>query len=484
MALSGPEALKSLDDAVRDIRQEEDGIAKRLSRRAERMAKLRETEAELFRQLAEIRLSADERNEMAGRLIRAEERAHEMIAAHAGALDEAREALRAQDTAVAEKARTRHAVLEDIDSAQGELRALSQRIAQATARDPSYESKRAEADAYDRIASQSLAKTEIAEADREQKGKPYRADPLFMYLWEAGYGTRSYRANPLVRWLDSWVAGIVGYSEARPNFAMLNEIPMRLRTHAERQNELAQKAEAELDALEEAAIDEAGGAPIRERIANAQAQLERIDAEMAEIEDARDERAEALRLLAEGRDPAFEEALEILAESLGRQDLRTLLAEARRTLTPEDDAIVAKIDDVRERIAADETEAAEHEARLKTLARRRRELEDIEWEFKKARFDDPRSVFRQDELAGDMLGEFLRGAVSAAAYWDSWRKSQGWRPGTSDWGGGIGLPRSGRNRRRSGSIQWPGSGTGGFSRPRAGSRGSRRSGGFKTGGGS
>ena len=35
MTLSGPEALKSLDDALRDIRREEDEIAKRLARSAE-----------------------------------------------------------------------------------------------------------------------------------------------------------------------------------------------------------------------------------------------------------------------------------------------------------------------------------------------------------------------------------------------------------------------------------------------------------------
>ena len=89
-------------------------------------------------------------------------------------------------------------------------------------------------------------------------------------------------------------------------------------------------------------------------------------------------------------------------------------------------------------------ESADHKARLKVLAVRRRELEDIAFEFKKARYDDPRSTFREDDLAGDLLNEFLRGAVSAGSYWSAWQKSQRWRPGTTDWGGGVGLPRSGR----------------------------------------
>ena len=56
MSLSGPQALKSLDDALRDIRREEDEIARRLARSAELVTKLRETESELFRQLAGLRL--------------------------------------------------------------------------------------------------------------------------------------------------------------------------------------------------------------------------------------------------------------------------------------------------------------------------------------------------------------------------------------------------------------------------------------------
>lgn len=485
MAISGPEALRSLDDAVRDIRREEDGIAKRLARGAERVAKLRETEAELFRQLAEIRMSPDVRAELSGRLIQAEERAHEMIAEHARDVKKADARLKELDGQVAGKARARRKVLDEIDTAQEELKALSDKIAQAIAKDPAYEAKQREAEELDQIARQSMAKTELAEADREQKGRPYREDPLFMYLWEAGYGTRNYRANNLERWLDGMVARMVRYDDARPNFAMLNEIPLRLREHAERQMAIAQAAEEEVDALEEAAIDAAGGKPVREALVAAQARLEKIDTEMAELEDARDEQARAFRHLAEGRDPAFEDANRILAESLGQQDIRTLLDDARATVTQEDDAIVAKIDDTRERLVEEDEEAADHKERLKTLAHRRRELEDIEWEFKKSRFDDPRSVFREDNLAGDLLGEFLRGAITAAVYWQMWRKSQSWRPGTSDWGGGIGLPRSGRKRRRNGGFSWPsgGSSGGGFSRPRSGSRGSRKSGGFKTGGG-
>ena len=357
-----------------------------------------------------------------------------------------------------------------------------------------------------------MRKTEQAEADRETKGKPYRDDPLFMYLWTAGYGTANYRANNLVRYLDGLVARLVGFQRSRPNFAMLNEIPLRLREHAERQIALAHEAEAELDALETAAIDAAGGKPMRDAMMAAQQQIAALDAQMVASEDQRDESARAVATLSQGINPAFEGALAELATALGREDIQSLLADARRTRTGQDDTIVAQIDDARARAKEEDQETREQKERLKTLAVRRRELEDIQWEFKKQHFDDPRSTFREERLVGDMLNDFLRGGISAASYWDRWQRSQNWGAGTSDWGGGVGLPDNGRPRSTAarpegGGFTWPdnsfggggnkprggfgggfgrpsgGTSGGGFSRPRTGSSGTRKHAGFKTGGG-
>ncbi|MCF6303506.1 MAG: hypothetical protein L3J13_09995, partial [Devosiaceae bacterium] len=223
-------------------------------------------------------------------------------------------------------------------------------------------------------------------------------------------------------------------------------------------------------------------------------------------EDERDNLIQQFTNLAEGKDERFVEAVQGLATALKSVEVSKLIADARATPTDRDDAIVNKISDTRAREFDEKKENDALRKRLKTLERRRRELEDIEWEFKKSRFDDPRSQFGKDELVGDLLGEFLRGAITAATYWGQWQRSQSWRAGTSDWGGGIGLPRRGRRKnssRRSqynnsspGGSPWgklPGAGgsnrsssrgsTRGFSRPRSGSRGTRKSGGFKTGGG-
>jgi len=55
-----------------------------------------------------------------------------------------------------------------------------------------------------------------AEADRDEKRRPYEADPLFMYLWRRKFGTAAYRANPFTRYMDRMVAGVVGYESTMP----------------------------------------------------------------------------------------------------------------------------------------------------------------------------------------------------------------------------------------------------------------------------
>lgn len=516
MSIGGPQALASLEEAMRDIRREEDEISRRLARSSEVIAKIKESEAELFRQLAQLRLDPAIQGELDGRISSAEARARDTLKAHGKAIETAQKSLEGFEAGRVSLIERRVNAVSVLAEKQQAFDALLKDVARRLETDPAYLEKRKAAEALGEIAEQSLDKTKQAEADREEKGKPYRDDPLFMYLWENGFGTSAYRANNLTRYLDGLVAGLIGFAKARPNYAMLNDIPQRLREHAERQAASAAAAEAELAALADQAADGAGGKPLREAKAQAEADVEAIDAAIVEAEDKRDSAAQSLQDLNGSENPVLSSAAAALAAALGQEDIQTLLAEARRTRTGQDDTIVAQIDDARTRMREEEEESRDLRDRARTLAARRRELEDIQWEFKKQRFDDPRSTFREDKLVGDLLNDFLRGGISAASYWDQWRKSQNWAPG-SEWGAGGSTRRSstgspwgdqggdkfnwpdnsfgggasgGRKPRAPGGFGggWGGGGNsggsgGGFSRPRTGSSGTRKHTGFKTGGG-
>ena len=169
---------------------------------------------------------------------------------------------------------------------------------------------------------------------------------------------------------------------------------------------------------------------------------------------------------------------------------------------------------MRQRVKEEDEETTDQKSRLKTLAARRRELEDIQYEFKKQGYDNPRSRFGKDDLVGDLLNDFLRGGISAGNYWEQWRRSQSWDGPRDEWDFDkrFGGRDDDRNDNPWGNLQWPdnsfggggrknyggpgggwgkidfgnrggGGGGGSFSRPRTGSSGTRTSGGFKTGGG-
>src|SRR5688500_11771764 len=216
MSLSGPDALRSLDEALRDIRREEDEIAKRLARSAEMITKMREQEGELLSQLAQVRLDPATQKELAGQIGAAELKARDMLKAHESELSESAHKLEALDADIASATAERGRLQDEATRRNDELRALADKVRPQLQSDPAFAQKLAHAQELAAIAAESVRKTTQAETDREEKGKPYRDDPLFMYLWEGGYGTKSYRANNLVAWLDGHVARLVGFPEARP----------------------------------------------------------------------------------------------------------------------------------------------------------------------------------------------------------------------------------------------------------------------------
>src|SRR5690606_16754243 len=143
------------------------------------------------------------------------------------ALSEAEQQVKARDAEISALAAERTALSNETAAHEDKLKEIAGRVAGAPAQDPTSAAKRDAGATLRHVAEESLRKTLQAETDREEKGRPYRDDPLFMYLWERRYGTGTYRANNLVTYLDGLVAGLVRYRDARPNFAMLNDIPLR-----------------------------------------------------------------------------------------------------------------------------------------------------------------------------------------------------------------------------------------------------------------
>lgn len=488
--VSGPEALRRLDRSMRDIRDEERSLTRSSADASAKIARLREIESEQFSTLAKIRLDPQKRSKVTDYISRAEKEANEILQRHAQKLVEISGLLGDVDKDIEATRGKRDDAMADYEAAQTKLNKLSADVFAELDKDKKYQTQKQAVD--DAVATFNHAdeKAAVAEKDREEKGAPYRTDPLFMYLFERGYNTNAYKANNITRMLDGWVARMVRYHDAKPNFVILNEIPMRLREHADYLQGEIDDERQKLDRLEDAAFDKHGGKAARETADRSEEIIAAIDGRLIELEDQRDELVHRQRKFSEGKNPAYREAVGLLASGLQREGLEDLYAAARQTSTREDDQIVRKIDAVRSEIVTLETEIKASKDRLKSLAVRRRELEDIEWEFKQERYDRPSFDF-DDDLVGDLLGEFLKGAISASNYWGHWQKAQKYRGPkrsrskdhySNPWGG---KSYSSKKRRKSKDYGTFGSSSSEFSRPRStprGSKGKRHHGGFKTGG--
>src|SRR5690606_387206 len=145
MSIRGPQALASLEEAMRDIRREEDEISKRLARTAERITKMKESEAELFRQLAQLRLDPSVQSSLDGRISSAEAQARDMLKKHTQDVSKAEDLIRSLDDARAALVEQRRAAAAHIEEHQARLQAVIDGQAAVLADDPAFIAKRNEA---------------------------------------------------------------------------------------------------------------------------------------------------------------------------------------------------------------------------------------------------------------------------------------------------------------------------------------------------
>ena len=459
---TGRDGLHSLDAALRKLRADETDLTRQLERATARKRALGEDYAARVKELAQFRLDRLASDALAKDLDAADGQARELVERRQEAMREAearlgqgRQALDAIEAQRETQANALEAVSEDVDEAAAELQ-------EQLAKDPDHAARLKAVEAAQAVAARAAEKTGLAEQDRVEKGKPYEGDALFAYLWARGYGTASYRAGPVARLLDAWVARLCGYQAARPSYAMLLEIPKRLAEHAARMQEKVDAAVAALRTLEEAAREKSPLPALDARLAEARAGIEALDAEIAEAKaELGTAQADLDRYHAE-EDELSDRALDLMVAALETQEIQDLRRSARETPQPNDERIVrdlARLDTELERAEEDRLRARDF---LYAAQRRREELEDMRVEYRRRHYDDYGSVFEDDQLFGSLLEEFLRGLVSGATYWGRLERGRHHRPRRSrkDFGSaGFGLP---------GPIGFPdfpspgGSGRGGF----------------------
>ncbi|MEQ1930966.1 MAG: hypothetical protein ABL957_10625 [Parvularculaceae bacterium] len=453
---TGRDALHRMDQTLADARKYLARASDAAAQDAKRAAALDSRELEAYQALAELRIEHLRDDEARLSLGAADRKARELIVSHSSALAalaEERDRAAAEITRLEDARRAAETAHDDAVSAhERAVAATRARLDQ----DAEYERRAGALENGQAVARRAAQKLETAHADRETKGRPYEADPLFAYLERRKFGTRDYRAFPLFALLDRWVASLIRYRDAKLNYNRLVELPERLAEHAARVEAEAARLSEALEAYEREALERDGVDKLRDAASEAHARLEALDGEIDAAEARHKEIVARFGETAAGKAGPLGEARTLLTDALGGRpipDLKTLAAE---TVSPRDDEVVDELVVLRrERLELEHAREAEHKTH-DASRRRLSELEDLRRRFKQSRFDSPYSEFPGADVMGALIAEFLRGAFGRDEFWREVERRHTTRKrdwdddfGGDSWRDQIGRPRRGLNSVRS-----------------------------------
>ncbi len=466
--INGSEQLAIINQHVNTARSGLEAIHKRKESANQRLVQLRNQVTEEYRELARFRLDELAANRVVTQLDETDRAILKLLERRSQALQEldtAIEQSNAQQVPLNEERehaiRKRDDLVKQIDeyatdiksqlSGQEFYKEQEKRLAEATAK----------AERADTKAAQS-------EADRDGKGKPYREDPLFMYLWKRRYLTPDYIGSGLTRSLDGWVAKIIKYADARSNYYMLTELPVRLREHADRQKEIAAQEVQKLHDMEAKALQVPEIIENKSVLETVQKDLEKIENRLEAEEEKHDALLQQRSTFSSGADDISRQAVELQLSEIKHDSLANLYTKAKITPNPDDDVIVGRIRDLQQEEKSITQDIKDLQSQERQQQQTYREFEDLQRQFRRSGYDSRHSYFPGGFELAALLGMLLSGRTSGRDVWGRIdREQQFRRPRTPrDFGGGI----------------FPG-GFGGGSRGGGGFGGGMGGGGFRTGGG-
>lgn len=466
--LTGRKALRNIDNNIAGTRRQLQKLSGEIDRARIKLMGLRSNESNAYKRLASLRVQQIANDPGLQDLDRAEKHVRDLLNSRETALH----ALVSDIEASAD----RQGELEDKRQNQADVLAdaaerLDQQQAKTQSRladDEGYQEQIWAVERADSMAKHAEEKTLLALEDEVKKGEPYKEDALFMYLWERGYGTSRYKAWPLVRFLDGWVARLIRFETARVNYNLLTQIPQKLSLHADGLRDSVQQETQKLIELEQKAAQEDGIPALAKNVDDREKEMADLDAALEEEEQNYADLLQQQSKFDRGEDPYFGRAVDVIVEELKKDSFRDLKERARQTPEREDDQIISELDT----IDSHRDELAEHikeqEQKRRGKESRLHELEAVRRRFKSHHYDAVNSQFPDSRDFDDSLGGFLGGILSSDEFWRVVKSGQRFRRPRSQPVFGSG----GFKGRRSSNV-WKNSGWGG----RGGG------GGFKTGGG-
>jgi len=443
--ITGRQALAQMEQAISSAREDEHRLDAALASATDTAARARAEQADAFRRLASVRLDALAGSTVVGRIDAVERDALDLLAEKRKALAEVVAARKAATEALGAGQATRQGLAARLEEIASRIGALSSATRARISTDPAWVAADAAVREAEAMVKRAEAKAAQAAADRAAKGAPYEADRLFMYLWSNGWGTSAYGGGLVARFFDAKVARVCGFTEARPNYALLTDLPLRLKGHAEGLARDADEVRARRTVIERAALVADGIETLEAEFARVKAEIDDGNKGIASVQNDLATLDASHAALASGDDPQITRALDEVARSLAATDIQTLYRDAYATPTPDDEAIVRRIDDLSKTVTEAEADILRIRETIRQTAARRADLEENRDRFQRSGYDRPGVTFGNDQFLGSLIGSFIGSVVTSPELWRAILGGvhQSSRPSGDVFGGGPRVPGGG-----------------------------------------
>jgi chromosome segregation ATPase len=434
---TGRQTLASIENAITALHSEQSQLDQALRSAVGDAERLRTERSQSLRELARIKLGEMAAGRLVGNLDAGERRALEILEEYRmriAAASEQSDQLQKEVTAAEAQRHAASAQVEAALDAVDRLRAEAEAKLQAL---HEWRAAKATRDKAEAVAGEAEKKAAASQTELGAKKKPYDDDPLFAYLWQRQFGTGRYAGGRLAGIVDRMVAEFIGYGGVRANYAALIEIPLRLKEHATAKREDVHKQQAVVVEIERRAMLASGVDSKEKTLAEARHKLAVIDDTVEKKRSMLRQTDEQRAALATGTsDPAYNEALATIATADATDTVANLYAEAHRTRTVADEAIVGRLEEIDRNITKTDSEITGLRRRAVELSTRRSEMEQVRERFRRTGYDHPQSTFNNDGDIADVLKSMLEGAMRSGALWDLLRQGHRSRPtrGSADFG--------------------------------------------------
>jgi chromosome segregation ATPase len=460
--ISGRDTLREIDSHVVQAQSRVAEADRKMDELNSELTRIRIEMAAQYRDLARFRLDDIKAGNVTDRLTKAHLAVPAYMQQHKQALEVLEQEINQSQERQQHLNEQRETARDERDRADDAFEKQFEITQSGLEKTDAYQRQLEQLDAALQIARRADKKATQAAEDLSTKGRPYQDDELFMYLWGRKYLTADYRYGGIVRMLDGWVARLINFKENRADYYMLNELPQRLREHADRAAEEADRQGKALQQMEEEAAEKEGVISLQDDLEKKEKKLQEINDQIEAEEKRYKELLHQKNDFAAGEDDYTVKIVTMLAGELEHQDIIALFQQAQHTPRPEDDAVVMQL----HQLQKTQESLADRISQLKANQQEQRnaleEIVKLRDKFRRNNYDAQYSSFPTNLGLGILLGEILRGGLSSGSAWDRLDRVHKWN-----------YPKVGRTSRTGRSF-----GGGGFR-----SGGGFGGGGFRTGGG-